>query len=72
MNFCDRLRAARKCAGLSQAELGRKVCLSRVTICVLERDAASPTILTVRRLAQALGVPPSSLLIDLDGGDGDA
>lgn len=72
MDFSDRLLFARRCAGLTQAELGRRVCLSKATISALENGGASPTILVVQRIAQELGVRPLSLLIDLDGGDADA
>ena len=56
------LREARGLAGLTQDQLAARSGVAQATISSLERGVRSnPTIDTVKRLAEALGVAPSSL-----------
>ena len=50
------LRWARQDAGLTQAELARRVGVSQQQVAKLERPGANPSIATLRKLADALGV----------------
>ncbi|MBB0243191.1 helix-turn-helix domain-containing protein [Streptomyces alkaliphilus] len=62
--FGDRLREARKRAGLTQRELAGATGLSFSLISKLEQGARQDTRLeTARRLAAALGVPTTALLV---------
>lgn len=60
------LRARREHAGLSQEELNFQTGVHRTYISELERGIANPTIVTLERLAQALGTKPSTLLRDME------
>ena len=62
--FGERLRRARKTAGLSQEALGDSCRLHRTEISLLERGERDPRLSTVVRLARCLGVPPSALVDD--------
>jgi transcriptional regulator with XRE-family HTH domain len=55
------LRAARRAKLLTQEELARMAGLNRVTIWQLETGIRNPQLSTIRRLAEALGVPPEQL-----------
>jgi transcriptional regulator with XRE-family HTH domain len=57
-----RLRELRQRAFLTQAELGQKAGMSEATINRLESGKHEARISTVRRLAEALGVPPAELV----------
>jgi len=48
-------RWARQDAGLTQAELARRVGVSQQQIAKLERPGANPSIATLRKVAEALG-----------------
>lgn len=50
------LRWARQDAGLTQAELARRVGVSQQQVAKLERPGANPSIATLRKVAEALGV----------------
>lgn len=50
------LRARRLELGITQAELGRRLHVHRSSITVLEAGAHTPTLFTLRRWAQALGL----------------
>lgn len=50
------LRWARQDAGLSQAELASRVGVSQQQIAKLEKPGANPSIVTLRKVAAALGV----------------
>jgi DNA-binding XRE family transcriptional regulator len=50
------LRWARQAAGLTQAQLARKVGVSQQQMAKLERPGANPSIATLRKVADALGV----------------
>jgi transcriptional regulator with XRE-family HTH domain len=56
------LRKARKAAGLSQEQLSFRAEVDRTYISDLERGKKSPTIETLYRLCEALGVSASELI----------
>lgn len=60
----QRLRAARKRAGLEQQALAEKSGISRQTIRELERGnyRSSLALRTAEKLAKALGIPPADLV----------
>src|ERR1039458_4917098 len=55
------VRAARRRAGVSQAELAERAGTSQPSIARLEKGQVSPTVITLDRIARALG---SDLVID--------
>jgi len=56
-------RTIRELAGLSQAELSRRTGISQGHISQIESGQKHPRPATVRRMAEALGVPLASLLV---------
>lgn len=58
------LSAARAASGLTQDQLATLAEVSRATIVQLESADADPQLSTVTKLAQALGISPSLLLLD--------
>ena len=50
------LRWARQASGLTQAQLARRVGVSQQQVAKLERPGANPSIATLRKVADALGV----------------
>ena len=60
-----KLRALREQQGLSQAELGRRAKQSQSNIARVEEGGRSPTVGTLARLAEGLGVEPAELLTGL-------
>jgi len=57
------VRAARRRAGVSQAELARRVGTSQPTIARLEQGRVSPTVMSLDRIARALH---TELVIDFE------
>src|SRR5579863_810044 len=57
------VRAARRRAGLSQVELARRAGTSQPSIARLERGLVSPTVVSLDRIARALG---TELVIDFE------
>ena len=57
------VRAARKRAGLSQVELGERTGMTQPAIARLERGLVSPTVISLDRIARALG---TELVIDFE------
>jgi transcriptional regulator with XRE-family HTH domain len=57
------VRAARRRAGVSQAELAERAGTSQPSIARLEKGRVSPTVITLDRIARALG---SDLVIDFE------
>jgi transcriptional regulator with XRE-family HTH domain len=57
------VRAARKRAGVSQVELAERAGMSQPSIARLERGLVSPTVITLDRIARALG---TELVVDFD------
>lgn len=60
--FPKRLRAERERAGFSQADLAQKSNLSQGHVAQLEQGRKTPSLDTVDRLAEALGVEGPTLL----------
>jgi transcriptional regulator with XRE-family HTH domain len=60
--FPPALRAVRIAAGLSQDELAFRAGMTRNYVGALERGEQSPTLRTLDKLAEALGVSPLTLL----------
>lgn len=60
--FGVKLSAARRVRNISQAELGERVGLSRITIAKLERGVQNVQLRQVFLLAHALDVPPEDLI----------
>lgn len=58
----DRIAAARKSAGLTQTELGRRLGLPQSQISRIERHPDQTTVRTLRRIARALDVDVRALL----------
>jgi len=58
----DRLKDARKRAGLKQEELAEAVGVHPLTISHFECGRVEPSLDTLKRLAAALGVQPGALL----------
>jgi transcriptional regulator with XRE-family HTH domain len=56
------LREARVATGLSQEDFADAVDMDRTTISLLERGKQSPTLETLWKLAEPLGVSPSALV----------
>lgn len=59
--FAINLVTARRKAGISQAELGRRCDVHRTEISLLERAGREPRLGTIVKLAGGLGVTPESL-----------
>jgi Zn-dependent peptidase ImmA (M78 family)/DNA-binding XRE family transcriptional regulator len=58
----ERLRGARRAAGLTQAEVGRRIGVTNVAISKYERDLVTPSGERLVHLAEALGVAVAQLL----------
>jgi HTH-type transcriptional regulator/antitoxin HipB len=61
------VRAARRRAGLSQVELAERTGMTQPAIARLERGLVSPTVITLDRVARALG---AELVVDFEPGRG--
>lgn len=65
MTFADKLKQARKKSGLSQAELARKIGVSRAAVSRYEsgerKEVAAPIVIAI---CDVLGVPPSEMFPD--------
>jgi len=59
-----RVRRARERAVFGQAELARAAGLSVIGLWQIEHDRRKPRPATIRRIAAALGVEPSELIVD--------
>ncbi|MDP9357616.1 MAG: helix-turn-helix domain-containing protein [Chloroflexota bacterium] len=60
----NRLRNQREQRFWSQQELARRSGVSRITIARIETGVVVPTLMTVRRLAEAMGVEPVEIVPD--------
>jgi ribosome-binding protein aMBF1 (putative translation factor) len=60
--FGTKLREAREAAGLSQAELAKLVKIPQPRLPGLEQGRTDVRLSTIRRLAEALGIPLTDLL----------
>lgn len=64
----ETLKAARHQAGLTQEELAARAKLSREYVSKLERGQQSPTVDTLFRLCDILGVKASAILAEVELG----
>lgn len=62
MTTGERIRQARKSAGLTQAELAHKLGISAAGIAQWENDLRNPKIETIKKIADALGVDAWTLV----------
>lgn len=58
----ERIRAARRAAGLSQSEVSKLSGISKPTLSRYENDHVLPSVATLHRIAGALDVPVSKLV----------
>ena len=64
MTSGQRIKAARKAAGLTQQELADRLHVSFVNISQYENDKRNPKLETLRKIAAAIGVPDYELIGD--------
>ena len=64
MTTGERIKAARKNAGLTQEELGKRLGVSYVGISQWENNIRNPKYITLQRIANALGITPQELIGD--------
>jgi len=64
-NVGDKIRYLRKSSGLTLKQLARGCDLSANTISLVERSEVAPNIETLCKIANALGVSPSSLFLEI-------
>jgi transcriptional regulator with XRE-family HTH domain len=64
--FGDALREIRKEKGLSQEQLALDSDLDRTYVSLIERGAQSPTIRSVIKVANVLGVKPSDIMLRME------
>ena len=62
------VRRLRERLGMRQGDLAKKTGMSAAQLCHIEKERNAPTVRTLRRIADALGVPLAELAA---GGDGD-
>lgn len=65
LNVGNKIRFLRKSNGLTLKQLARGCDLSANTISMVERSEVSPSIETLCKIANALGVSPSSLFLEV-------
>ena len=63
------IKAARRKAGMTQEELGKKIGVSGSSIAQWENDLRNPKLDTLQRIAAALGVPVQDLISDWEAVD---
>lgn len=68
MSFCDNLRKARLCAGLTQQQVADSLGVTKSTYCCYETGKRQPDLVKLRRLAQLLCTTADDLL-DLSNGN---
>lgn len=64
MTFGEKLKATREKQQLSQRQVGEKMGVTQQTVAQYEKAIEQPKMSTVRKLADALGVTISELVID--------
>ena len=64
MTFGEKLKEARKNAGLSQEQFAEKMCVSRSAIAKWESDKGMPDINNLKAMSQLLGVSVDYLIAD--------
>ncbi len=67
ITFGATLRRLRKRVGLSQEQLALEADLQRNYISLMELGRYQPTITTLFKVAQALKVSPSTIILELEG-----
>jgi transcriptional regulator with XRE-family HTH domain len=65
-HIADRIWELREERGWSGSELGRRAGLSRATVTSLDHGLHTPTVGTLRRVAQAFGMSIDELLEDME------
>lgn len=63
MEFCERIAAARKAAGLTQEQLGEQIGVTRQAVSKWESGQVVPDALTVARMCEVLHVSADHLLL---------
>lgn len=58
--FGEKIRAARKSAGLTQRQLADRLGVSNTSVCNWEKDLSRPDADTIHSLCQILGLSPNS------------
>jgi transcriptional regulator with XRE-family HTH domain len=66
VRFGRTVRGLREAKGLSQEDFADQVAVHRTYIGGIERGERNPTLVTIQRIAQALGVPAWKLLHTMD------
>jgi transcriptional regulator with XRE-family HTH domain len=61
-NLGSEVKRLREARGLTQQALADVAGVNRVTVANIERGDADPTLVTLKALAKALGVPVATLL----------
>ena len=69
MTTGELIKAARKKAGMTQAQLAEKLGISYVGVSQWENDLRNPKLDTLQRIAAALGVPVQDLISDWEAVD---
>ena len=69
MTTGELIKAARKKAGMTQAQLAEKLGISYVGVSQWENDLRNPKLDTLQRIASALGVPVQDLSSDWEAVD---
>lgn len=64
--FGDALREIRKGKGISQEQLALDGDLDRTYVSLIERGVQSPTLRTVFKLANVLGLKPSDIVLRME------
>lgn len=64
MTLGQKIKEARKNAGLSQEQLAEKLCVSRAAVAKWETDKGLPDVMNLKRIAQLLDVSVDALLDD--------
>lgn len=62
--FGANVRVYRLAAGLSQEAVAVRMGVDRAYVSAIERGRQNATLLTIREVAQALGVRPADLIVD--------
>ena len=62
MSIGSQIKSARRAAGLTQAELAARSCISRSYLAGVEGDRYNPSVDTLQKLASSLGVTTAALL----------
>ena len=69
MTLGEKLKDARKSAGLSQEQLAEKLCVSRAAVAKWETDKGTPDIMNLKAISKLLDVSIDSLLDDGETAD---